>query len=243
MAWFKVDDGFYSHHKVILIPRSVRAEAIGTWTLCGTWSADKLKDGYVPSLMVEELGGTLAGAEALVAVKLWRPKTGGFQFINWSEFQPTRKKVEETRARERDRKSQYRSKAHDSAVADGNVPVGHNRFPTTPTRPDPTPSSTKKEAANRGSRVPKNFVITDDLREWAKVEAPLVNLDKKLGDWIDYWAAVPGAKGIKSDWVATWRNGMRKQQQFAESDRKPDAGKKPMTVAELEAKRRAASGE
>lgn len=149
MTWFKVDDGFYSHEKVLTIPRGLRAEAIGTWTLCGTWSADKDRDGYVPTHMIEELGATLAGAAALVDAKLWRRNRTGFVFVNWSEFQPTREEKAEKRRAESQRKAEYRArKAQESGGVSGNVPVGQNRDDVSPVPvpvPDPYPTRTNKE--------------------------------------------------------------------------------------------------
>jgi len=83
-----------------------------------------------------------------------------------------------------------------------------------------TATATKKsESASRGSRVPDPFVITDELREWAKAEAPLVDIDRKTLEFVDYWATVPGKGGVKLDWSRTWKNDMRKKQEFAERDR------------------------
>ena len=81
-------------------------------------------------------------------------------------------------------------------------------------------TSSKEEvgARTRATRVPLDFKISDDMRDWAAIEVPHVDLDKKLGEWIDYWNSVPGAKGVKRDWVSTWRNGMRKQEEFALRD-------------------------
>lgn len=106
---FYVDDRFYASAPVLRIPRSLRAEAIGTWTLCGTWSSAFLKDGFVPDYMVDELGGTEAGAEALIEVGLWRRRRGGFLFNEWSKWQKTREQVEKYRQGERDRKSAARA--------------------------------------------------------------------------------------------------------------------------------------
>lgn len=85
--------------------------------------------------------------------------------------------------------------------------------------------SKDNEAAKRGSRVPEPFIITDDMRSWAATETPLVDLDKKTLAFVDYWASVPGSKGVKLDWVRTWKNDMRTKQEFAEKDgaRKPKA--------------------
>lgn len=74
----------------------------------------------------------------------------------------------------------------------------------------------RKKNPKRATRVPTDFTITDELRAWAKTEVPLVDLDRVLPEWIDYWV---GDGGTKQDWIATWRNGMRRQQKFAERDR------------------------
>jgi hypothetical protein len=91
-----------------------------------------------------------------------------------------------------------------------------------------TVSSTKKQAApKRGTRVPEDFSITDDMRSWAATETPHVDLDRKLGEWIDYWKSVAGQRGVKLDWVSTWRNGMRKQEEFALRDGATRQGVEP----------------
>lgn len=87
-------------------------------------------------------------------------------------------------------------------------------------------STPRTGSKSRGTRVPDSFEITEEMREWAKENVPLVNIDAKLGEWLDYWRAVPGAKGVKLDWVSTWRNGMRKQQEFAERDAPKSAVRK-----------------
>jgi hypothetical protein len=91
-------------------------------------------------------------------------------------------------------------------------------------------ASNEATPRKRGTRVPRDFMISEEMRQWARTEVPLVDVDRKLAEWIDYWAGVPGAKGVKLDWESTWRNGMRKQQEFAERDaphvksaRDPDA--------------------
>lgn len=86
-------------------------------------------------------------------------------------------------------------------------------------------TTTSKEvvARKRASTVPLKFEITDEMRAWGKENTPLVDLDAKLPEWIDYWQGT--GKAMK-DWTSVWRNGMRKQQEFAERDR---AKSKPTT--------------
>lgn len=119
-------------------------------------------------------------------------------------------------------------------------PVCRRRASQNPTEPQPSlgelPQTQRREekrgeekrgssTAPRGARIPSDFAITDAMREWARETTPLVNIDAKLPEFIDYWSGVPGAKGVKLDWVAAWRNGMRKQQEFAERDRSTRKGK------------------
>lgn len=86
---------------------------------------------------------------------------------------------------------------------------------------EPRESSAKKEPRASGTRISDSFSLTDDMRRWGAENAPLVNLDRALPAFIDYWAGVAGQKGVKQNWVATWRNSMRKQQEWAEKDAKP----------------------
>lgn len=152
MTWFKVDDGFYSHEKVVSIPRGVRAEAIGTWTLCGTWSAAKDRDGFVPAHMIEELGASSAGAEALVSAGLWkRRRGGGFQFVNWEKYQPTVTSKIEKRKSEAQRQADYRARnANDSKGSSQRDSDGVTDAYIPPV-PVPVPVPDPKEVKNTSS--------------------------------------------------------------------------------------------
>lgn len=149
MTWFRVDDKFYSHEKVQRIPREVRAEAVGTWALCGTWSAHHERDGFVPDFMIDELGGTAEGTAALIAVDLWRRRRDGVQFVNWREFQPTRAENAERRKAESQRKAEWRArKARESAGVSADVPAGQTRHDTPPSRPVPSREEVKQVPAS-----------------------------------------------------------------------------------------------
>lgn len=73
------------------------------------------------------------------------------------------------------------------------------------------PSSTKKGgAARRGTRIPEPFMLTHEMREWAAVEVPTVDADASTRRFVDYWRAESGTKATKLDWIATWRNWLRR---------------------------------
>ncbi len=149
MVWFKVDDGFASSRKVLSIPRTQRAAAIGVWTLAGSWAAKELTDGVVPQYALDELGVTPRLSRALVEARLWldHPE-GGIVFKNWADFQPTRAEVEAERAKTAERQARWRERHKgetgesrvSNAVTNGDVTRESRRESRrpVPTRPDPT---------------------------------------------------------------------------------------------------------
>lgn len=66
----------------------------------------------------------------------------------------------------------------------------------------------KKDA--RGTRIPPDFTIDDEDRKFAaSLGIPPETVEAETPAFIDYWSAVPGAKGVKLNWKSTWRNRMR----------------------------------
>lgn len=106
MPWFKVDDGFHGHPKVVTLSTS----AVGLWLLAGTWSAQYLTDGKVPSGTVARLGGSVEAADELVAAGLWESAPGGYLFHEWAEYQPTKAVVEAERSAARERMAAVRAR-------------------------------------------------------------------------------------------------------------------------------------
>lgn len=66
----------------------------------------------------------------------------------------------------------------------------------------------------RGTRIPEPFVIDEAMRTWATEHAPDVDVQAMADEFVDYWRGIPGQRGVKLDWVGTWRNHMRKRQQW-----------------------------
>jgi hypothetical protein len=161
VAWFKVDDKLHSSRKLMKIPRRHRLGAIGLWTVAGSWSADQLTDGLIPHYMIEEWGGTGAVVDALVSVGLWERvsvefgnskrefenSTVEFRFSNWAEYQPLKADIEAGREKNAEKLRKWRDRNRVTepdvtGVHDGYEPVG-NPAPD-PTRPDPTPTTSKE---------------------------------------------------------------------------------------------------
>ncbi len=62
----------------------------------------------------------------------------------------------------------------------------------------------------RGTRIPEPFLLTAEMRRWGADEVPGLDLDQHTREFVDHWRAASGQNAVKVDWVATWRNWMRK---------------------------------
>lgn len=65
-------------------------------------------------------------------------------------------------------------------------------------------------ARKRGTRLPEPFMLTNEMREWAVAEVPTVDVEASTRKFVDYWRAETGQKATKLDWIATWRNWLRR---------------------------------
>jgi len=70
--------------------------------------------------------------------------------------------------------------------------------------------------SSRGSRFNAD-TLPDDWRAWTQTHHPQLDADAVFEVFADYWRAVPGAKGRKTDWLATWRNWCRREAKNADS--------------------------
>lgn len=66
-------------------------------------------------------------------------------------------------------------------------------------------------SAKKSTRLPPLWVATTEYLEFCKTERPDLNANEVAASFKDYWISVPGAKGNKLDWFATWRNWVRSQ--------------------------------
>lgn len=62
----------------------------------------------------------------------------------------------------------------------------------------------------RGTRLKQGAPLTQEYID-AAVEhgAPVARIPVLWAEFIDYWSALPGSRGTKLDWLATWRNRIR----------------------------------
>jgi hypothetical protein len=78
-----------------------------------------------------------------------------------------------------------------------------------------TETETKREGkkTQRGTRLPTDFLLSVEWIDFCRQHRPELDPQETFEGFRDYWIAQPGQKGVKTDWTATWRNWVRRQQQ------------------------------
>ena len=69
----------------------------------------------------------------------------------------------------------------------------------------------QEEKSRRGTRLPPAWKASPELQAWARAGRPWLDLAIVTASFIDHWTALPGARGVKLDWDATFRNWVRKE--------------------------------
>jgi hypothetical protein len=83
------------------------------------------------------------------------------------------------------------------------------RIPQSPTRvPAASGGGAREHARRRGTRLPEDFAITDDMKTWFTEKCPGVDGRRETEKFRNYWRAKSGKDATKVDWPATWRNWM-----------------------------------
>ena len=163
MAWFKVDDGFWSHPKVL----ELSPDAVALWVRAGSYSAAHLTDGLVKSSTIRMLGANCDIADELVSAGLWAECEDGWVFHDWSAYQPSRDQVLHEREKARERMRNVRAnttRTFGSSSPSPSRPVPSRPDPVTSnevTVPPPTPSEP------RNVRLPKDWEPTKEHQERA----------------------------------------------------------------------------
>lgn len=201
MAWAKVDDGWWSHPKVLGLSLPAR----GLWITTLSWSCAQRRS-IVPEGLVSMVGGSNIEAKELVDAGLWLVGDGGWTIHQWAEYQDA--SLREKRA-EAGRKGGIRSgesrrnEANTRSKDEANVEAGSLPIPSLPE---------EISQPRRASAAPADMPVTDEMRQWATKEGIRHDaLETETAGFLD-WHRSKGSK--HKDWVAAWRTWMRKAKGF-----------------------------
>lgn len=73
-----------------------------------------------------------------------------------------------------------------------------------------SPSESSTRTRTRGTRIPEDFQVTEEMRAWYRREiGNAIDGVAETAKFIDYWRGKSGQQATKVDWIATWRYWMR----------------------------------
>ena len=73
----------------------------------------------------------------------------------------------------------------------------------------PPASKTKRQTGTRGSRLPNDWELPEDWRQWTLCNCPVSTpeaVDREALIFANYWQSLAGQKATKTDWRKTWQN-------------------------------------
>lgn len=231
MAWARLDDGFGDHPKVLelidTLDEMAGAAAVGLWTLGLVYAHRTMRTaktpGYVPRSFARSARVPATYGDLLCDVGLWEHSdNGGWVIHDFDQYLPSEGlRSARSEAGKRGAAARWGKTAAQSASA-AETAGGDSNLPSDATmangkscpEPEPEPEVTKKTSSSskRGTRIPDGFAINDGMAAWCQREYPNLSryqAEAITAEFVDYWRGVPGAKGTKLDWEATWRNRMR----------------------------------
>ena len=85
----------------------------------------------------------------------------------------------------------------------------------------------KRQATDKGSRL-SITELPDDWKAFAEQEEPDLDPQRLFENFRDYWNGLSGAKAIKKDWTATWRNFVRSFHNAEDWKRRPMLKRAPV---------------
>lgn len=219
MPWTKLDDGFHEHPKTV----AMSDKAFRLFTCSLTYSSRHDLRGRLTrahlAVLFRLTETTQAHVEELLELHSFDPDGSGVIIHGFDTYNPDQDELKRKRAEagraggqmsgvaRRSKNEANASEANEAKRSNGTTRGGNPE-------PEPLPGpkvkdSTARHPLSRGTRLENPFELPDEWREFAERERPHLDANVEGHKFADYWHAIPGSKGLKLDWFATWRNHVR----------------------------------
>lgn len=217
-AFFKLDVGYYDNPKIVPLLDEDQPWAVHLHQASMAYSAQHLTDGVVRvKTMLRKIPATDADVQALIAAGLW-VDLGDGQVRVHDYLEHNRSAAEAKSATDKARRAaaaRYVA-APDEAPEHAHDDASGTAFSSASGTASGMPREKEREreiksARKRGTRLPDDWTPSDDLKRWTSEDCPGLNGPVTAAKFRDYWHGVAGAKGVKLDWDATWRNWCRNE--------------------------------
>ena len=219
--WFKVDDSFFSNPKTAMLSDGATA----LWLRSGSWSAQQLTDGFIPSRMVPMFRGSDDSVRELCDVGLWErdEERDGYRFHDWSDYQPDGEEVDALRKKrseagkrganrrwgkpENGKNGKTDGKCHSKPMANAWQTDGKSMANSCPV---PVPVPDKKEKEEYSSSFSKEIGVKDfgESQECGETDRTLAveypNLDLESA-WLAFASRHQDETRAIGDWTRLWK--------------------------------------
>ena len=192
MSWTKLDDQFFTHPKVIDLPKDAKLLYLSALAYC----AGQLTDGLITPGALRVVAATVdvsrADAAELVSAGLWEKVEAGWQVHDYLEYQPTRDKalaIKQARAEAGSRGGHKSADSRAGANTQANAQQTVKQTVKPISTPSPSPSlSNPKECVKKHTPEPE---------EVCERVTP--------AGFTTFWTAYPNKQGKEEAWKAWQR--------------------------------------
>lgn len=218
--WIKMRCELQTHPKIVRILSATKSDKFrvvgglhAVWSVFDAHSTDGVLFGYTPETLDHVMGWD-GFSKAMISVG-WLLYDGA-ETLSLPDFGEHNGQSAKRRAEDQKRKRDGRREDEDrnsvrNLSADSPNESGLEKRREEKREPIEASGITKSVAA-RGSRLPKDWLPNDEEILFCKQERPDLNWRDVANQFRDYWIAKAGKDGAKTDWPATWRNWVRRQQ-------------------------------
>lgn len=150
------------------------------------------------------------------APSLLRREDGSYELHGFADMQETRAEIDARTARNRANGAKggrpKKPKETQSVTGSGGDSGAQTKAETeTETETDREVAKATSTRTARGARLDPDWMPSrEDIAAIAD-QCPGLDTQTEHRSFVDYWISVAGAKGVKLDWSATWRNWMRRK--------------------------------
>ena len=181
------------------------------WAWADKHAVDGRVDGAT-SRLVDKVSSTIGFADALVKVGWLSVFDGWIELPNFERHNGASAKE---RGLKNARQARWRAKRDDPVDASPSTQETTNPSTREEKRREDISTTNvvdggAREKSRPTRRCPPSFSVTPELRTWASEHAPLVDIELQTAKFMDHTF-----KASITDWAATWRNWMRKDQEYA----------------------------
>ena len=229
--FFKLHNGFPEHPKAIELSDKAFRQLIEAWCYCSR----NLNDGRLSKAQFLKLFSAKSRKE-LLSVGFVMEFENGYEMHDYLEHQQSAEQVENRRNKRAAAGSMGgRAKANGLASASSHAKqTASKSVADTDTDTDEVPKGTSLPRS-RGQRIPADFTVAPAMVAWARANCPNVDGPRETTKFINYYQGLSGAKAVKLDWVATWRNWMLNAAERAPQGKLTTGDKMRDTVARAQA--------